>query len=248
MSAAGSRGALVVAPDVDALARRAADWLVRALETSDEPAPAVALSGGATPEPLYRLLATPRYRDAIAWSRVHWFWGDERFVPPDHEASNYRMARAAMLAHVPVPEENVHPVPTRGLDPQEAARRYEAELTRFHGATLDTARPLFAANIMGLGEDGHTASLLPGTMALDERTRWVVAVEGVKAEPRITLTFPALESSRHLAVLVSGAAKRDVLRRALDGDASLPAARLAPTGPLTWFADREAAPEEGGGR
>jgi 6-phosphogluconolactonase len=180
-------------------------------------------------------------RDRIPWDRVHWFFGDERFVPHDHPDSNYRMAREAMLDAAPVPAANVHPIPTAG-QPAQAAQRYENELQDFYGAaTLDPQRPLFDMVLLGLGEDGHTASLFPGTPALRERDRWVVDVRSPKAEPRITLTYPALESTRASAFLVAGANKRAVLARVWRGE-DLPAARLQGRVAPDWFIDRAAAP------
>jgi 6-phosphogluconolactonase len=200
---------------------------------------AVALSGGATPRRLYQLLATSPFREAAPWSRIHWFWGDERFAPATDPASNFRMVQEAMLSRTPIPPLNIHRIPTEGgISPQTAAAAYESELKRFYGAAeLDPARPLFDVTLLGLGADGHTASLFPGDPALDEKRRWVVAVAGRRAEPRVTLTFPALESSRHVAFLVSGADKRSVLSRLLSGDEDLPAARLHPAGSRRIFAD-----------
>jgi 6-phosphogluconolactonase len=233
---------VVVLPDAEALAGHAAAWLAERVAAAGERA-SVALSGGSTPKRLYQLLAGIKYRDAFPWTRVHWFWGDERFVPRDDPLSNYRMVREAMLDAAPVPARNVHPVPTEGLTPEQAADAYERELKAFCGADrLDPARPLFDVTLLGLGEDGHTASLFPGTAVLTERSRWVVAVIGAKAEARITLTYPALESSREVAFLVSGAGKREILARVRAGDATLPAAHMRPQGRLRFLVDRAACP------
>ncbi len=227
--------------DPDALAARAAGLLASELAATSGPA-AVCLSGGSTPKRLYTLLATPAWRTHIPWERVHWFWGDERCVPHDHPDSNCGMTRAALLDPVGVPSANVHAVPTT-LAPQAAAAAYAADLQRWYGAaTLDPARPLFAVNLLGLGEDGHTASLFPGTAALGERERWAVSVTGARPEPRVTLTYPVLESARLTLLLVSGAGKRAVLERlATPEGAGLPAARLRPGGACTWLLDRAAA-------
>jgi 6-phosphogluconolactonase len=236
-----SDAVLEVGPDAEALAQRAADWLVGVMAGCGDRI-TVALSGGATPRRLYELLAEPPRRDRMPWERIHWFWGDERFVPPDHPDSNYRMVREAMLSRVAIPDGNIHPVPTVGRDPEEAARAYERELQAVHGSDrLDPARPLFDLTLLGLGSDGHTASLFPGTTALEERRRWVVAVVGAKPEPRISLTFPALDSSANLAFLVAGEGKRAALARVLAGDRTLPAARLRPVGRSWFFLDRAAA-------
>jgi 6-phosphogluconolactonase len=235
---------LEILTDSEALARRVADWLLVAAAGSQRQF-RVALSGGSTPRRLYELLSGPPYREAFPWTRTHWFWGDERFVPHHSPQSNYRMVREAMLARAPVPTGNIHPIPTEGLTPQEAALSYERELKTVYGAaTLDPDRPLFDVTFLGLGPEGHVASLFPGTAVLSERSHWVGAVIGAKAEPRITLTYPALESSAAIAFLVSGAAKRPVLERLLKSDPVLPATHLHPRGTLYVFADRAAAPPE----
>ena len=235
-----SEAQLEVLADPEALARRVADWLL-AISTAREAVFALALSGGGTPRRLYELLAGPPYRDVFQWQRTHLFWGDERFVPRDDESSNYRMVRDAMLSRAPIPAANIHPVPTEGLTPQEAAADYERELKSLYGSErLDAARPLFDVNLLGLGPDGHTASLFPGTAVLEEHERWAAAVVGPKPT-RITLTYPALESSRHVAFLVAGKEKREIFSRFRHGEHTLPAARLRPIGTLHLFADAAAA-------
>jgi 6-phosphogluconolactonase len=232
---------LIVQPDPAAVAHHVADWILKEA-TEAEGVVAVALSGGSTPKALYELLAEPPYLTRLPWSRIHWFWGDERFVPPSDPLSNYRMVWEAMLKHAPIPPGNIHPVPTEGLTPEGAADAYDATLKIFHGANrLDPAHPLFDINLLGLGEDGHTASLFPGTDVLRERTRWVSAVIGAKAEARITLTYPALDSSRYAAFLIVGAGKQEMLGRLMAGDTALPAAEVAPVGELLVFADEAAA-------
>ena len=142
---------------------------------------AVALSGGATPRPVYERLAAAPLSERLPWPRIHWFWGDERFVPPDHPDSNYRMVREALLSRVPVPPANIHPVRTEGISPETAAAEYDAELRRFyHDARRADA--LFDVTLLGIGADGHTASLFPGDGALAEKSRWAVAVRGARAE------------------------------------------------------------------
>ena len=136
----------------------------------------VSLSGGSTPKTLYTLLASDDFRGRFPWTRVSWYWGDERFVPYDHPESNYRMTRESMLSKAPVPPENIHPVPADGA-PEEAALNYERTLQAAYGAAvLDRARPLFDITLLGLGTDGHTASLLPNDPVLQERKHWVAAV------------------------------------------------------------------------
>jgi 6-phosphogluconolactonase len=229
-----------IVADRGALARRAARWLCVAAAAKDGPF-AVCLSGGSTPRPVYALLAAPPYRDAFPWPRVHWFWGDERFVPPDDARSNFGMVRAALLSRAPVPDANIHAIATAGASPAAATAAYEGVLRSFYGATrLDRARPLFDVTFLGLGADGHTASLFPGDAALAERERWVAAVPGAPSAARITLTFPALESSRATAFLVAGADKRAILARLMRGAEDVPAARLDPAGTVRLFADAAA--------
>jgi 6-phosphogluconolactonase len=230
---------LEILADPEALAVRAADWLFEAAATKSGPF-AVALSGGSTPRRLYERLAAPPYRDEFPWSRTHWFWGDERFVPVSDPQSNCRMVRESMLSHVPVPTVNVHPIPTAGVGARAAADAYERELRSFYGAErLDPARPLFDATLLGLGPDGHTASLFPGTDVLKERNRWVAAVD-TQLGMRVTLTYPAIASSRRVLFLVEGREKRDILGRLLRGDPALPAAHVRPAGTLSVFADAAA--------
>ena len=233
---------VAVAKDPEALAHRAARWITD-LAAASRDRFAICLSGGSTPRRLYQLLAESPHRDRLPWDRIHWFWGDERFVPWDHPDSNYGMVRLALLGRVPVPPGNIHGIPTNGT-PADAAAAYERVLKSYYGSeSLDPARPLFDIQILGLGPDGHTASLIPGTSVLGERHRWVAEVIGGRPEPRITLTYPALESSRHTAFLVAGADKREALSRALAGDRALPAARLHPVGELTWLVDEAARPQ-----
>jgi 6-phosphogluconolactonase len=228
--------------NAEALAHDVAEWLCTLAQASDR-AFAVCLSGGSTPQRLYERLAAADIALRFPWSRTHWFWGDERFVPHDDRDSNYRMARDAFLSRVPVPDGNIHAVPTEGLSPDQAAAAYETTLKRFYGAdALAPDRPLFDVTLLGIGDNGHTASLFPGQPALQETKRWVVAVVGAKSEARITLTYPTLDSSREVAFLVTGKAKQGVVARAQAGDRTIPAAMVRPIGRLHWFTDRAAAP------
>lgn len=233
-------GQFEILKDPSALARRVAEWMTTTVLAAKDTC-RISLSGGSTPEALYELLASEPFRGRFPWSNVSWYWGDERFVPPDHPDSNYRMAREAMLAKVPVPPQNVHPIPTDG-NPEDAARRYERTLQEAYGAsTLNPGRPLFDIMLLGVGADGHTASLLPGDPALDERRRWVVSVARGRPETRITLTLPAIESSRYVAFLAEGKSKAPILAAIRTGGSDLPAARVRPVGRLLWFVDRAAA-------
>jgi len=230
-----------VLPDSQALATHAANWMAGILQARPGPV-SVALSGGSTPKLLYETLAAAPCVSQVPWGRVHWFWGDERFVPQSDARSNYRMTMQAMLDRAIVPPGNVHPIPTEGVTADEGAARYQALLQAFYGAPLlDPARPLFDIVLMGLGTNGHAASLFPGTPVLHERTAWAAAVTPEGEPTRITLTYPVLESCRHAAFLVAGADKRDVLARVRAGAAELPAAQYHPTGELHWFTDQAAA-------
>jgi 6-phosphogluconolactonase len=232
---------LEIFPDSRTLFHRVADWILSAATAKDGDF-AIALSGGSTPRALYERLAEPPCRDAFPWTRTHVFWGDERFVPHDDAESNFRMAREALLSHVSIPAENIHPIPTAGFSPEEAAAAYQRDLMAFHGAgTLDPARPLFDVTLLGLGADGHTASLFPGGAALAERDSWVVSVTDAKGLARITLTFPAIESSGKAAFLVAGKEKSAIFARLCQEDSELPAVHVHPTGELWRFVDAEAA-------
>jgi 6-phosphogluconolactonase len=236
-------GRIEILPDPHALARHVAEWMTQAALAAQGPF-RVSLSGGSTPKTLYTLLASDEFKARFPWPRVFWYWGDERFVPYDHPDSNYRMTREAMLAKAPVPPENIFPMPTDG-DPDDAARRYERTLQKAYGAeTLDPRRPLFDLTLLGLGPDGHTASLLPGEPVLNESARWVAAVSHGRPEVRITLTYPAIDSSRRVAFLVTGEEKAAIFRAIRAGNSQVPAARVRPVGDLIWFADRAAAGEE----
>lgn len=240
-----SEAKVEVLDNPELMARRVAGWIID-LANEKQGNFSICLSGGSTPELFYRHLADPDYRNRFPWSRAHWFFGDERFVPHDDALSNYRMVHEALLSRAPVPPGNIHAIPTEGMAPDTAAAAYEGELKTFYGADrLDPARPLFDVNLLGLGPDGHTASLFPGNSVLGERERWVCAVVGAKPEARITLTYPALDSSAHAAFLVTGNDKRAIFGRLRRGDASLPAAGIRPTGRLWLFADAAASVGEG---
>jgi 6-phosphogluconolactonase len=234
---------LIVLADFEGVARHVADWIVQSA-IDKKGRFAISLSGGSTPKRLYQILAEPAYQSRIPWKDVHWFWGDERMVPRNDPLSNYRMTSEAMLSHVPVPPENIHGIPTEGLTPEEAAEEYEATLKSFYGAdTFDPANPLFDINLLGIGPDGHTASLFPGTSVLNERTRWVAPVIGAKAEARITMTYPTLDSARHVAFLLAGPDKREILAKFMAADQTLPSVHVEPHGELLVFTDKAATGE-----
>ena len=225
--------------DAEQFASRGAAWIADLIAAKNGRF-RIALTGGETPRALYRELGA-RPQGSVDWTQVEFFWGDERFVPPKSPASNYRMARETLLAQIPAREENIHPIPTGG-DPEDAAWAYEATLKRTYGAeALDPARPLFDLVLLGLGDDGHICSLLPGSPALEERRRWAVAVTHGRPETRITLTYPPVQSSRVTAFLVVGEKKAAAVRAVRAGDLALPGARLQPEGELVWLLDRAAA-------
>ncbi len=235
-------GRIETLPDPSALARHVAEWMTSLAIAARGPF-RVSLSGGSTPKALFALLASDDFIGRFPWAQVAWYWGDERFVPPDHPESNYGMTRKTMLDKAPVPPGNIHPVPSDGT-PEEAALRYERTLQAAYGAAvLDPARPLFDITLLGLGPDGHTASLLPGESVLQERKRWVAAVSHGRPEVRITMTYPVIESSRQVAFLVAGKEKAAILKTIRAGGSDVPAARVNPVGELHWFVDRAAAGE-----
>ena len=220
------------------LARAAAQTFVEeAAESIQEKGSfAVALAGGSTPKALYELLAT-EYRDTLDWKNVHAFFGDERTVPPDHEDSNYRMAYRALLSQVPVGSVRR----MRGeLDPRKAATLYEQALRTFFGGT-----PRFDLVLLGIGEDGHTASLFPSTPALDVTDRFVVENPVEKLGTiRLTLTVPAINAANWIVFLVAGEGKAGALKEILEGNANpheYPAKFVRPKGGATWMVDRAAA-------
>ncbi len=242
---------VVVRPTVDALMRTAADEIVTAAANAIRATGrfAIALSGGSTPRRLYEVLAREPYATAIAWQHSDVFFGDERCVPPDDPKSNYRLAHETLLARVPVAPERVHRM--RGEDPPDAAAAaYERELrTAFAtsaGPPRSTPGACFDVVLLGMGDNGHTLSLFPGSPALAERERWVVAVR-VDADPpeRITLTAPVANAARLALFLVAGAEKAPMLARVLEGPhdpTDLPAQLVAPhDGRVRWLLDAAAA-------
>lgn len=202
----------------------------------------VALSGGTTPRAAFEVLADARgpYVASIPWDRTHVYFGDERQVPPDSEHSNARMACEALLRHVPIPDEQIHRIRGENPDPDRAAEEYE-EILRDQFRLAPGDRPRFDLVLLGMGADGHTASLFPGARALEEKDRLVVATQApVEPRGRITLTYPVLNAAAAVMVLVTGTAKGSAFARVRAG-ADLPAARIRPVdGSLLWLADRAA--------
>ena len=233
---------LHVLPSADEAAQAAADWMaaLAAEQAQSHGCFTIALSGGSTPRRLLQLLAAPPHAARVAWDRWHVFWSDERCVPPDHQDSNYRMAREALLDHVAIPEDLVHRM--RGeAEPKEAARAYESEVRR----ALQASRGSFDLVMLGLGEDGHVASLFPGTKALTERRRLVTANWAPLLQAhRLTFTLPLINAARNVMLLVTDDAKAEVVRLVLEEDADppLPAALVRPQGgQVHWFLTQGAA-------
>ncbi|MGO8761756.1 MAG: 6-phosphogluconolactonase [Desulfobaccales bacterium] len=232
-----------VYPDLEALSRAAAALIAAQanLAVAARGCFSIALAGGATPRRTYELLAGPPLMDQVPWDRVHVFWGDERCVSPDDPRSNARMAREAWLDRVPIPGLQIHPIDC-AQDPAAAARDYEAGLREFFAG----ASPRLDLVLLGLGDNGHTASLFPGTQVLEEQKRWAAAVYVAQGDLyRVTLTAPLINQARLVAFLVAGATKAKILRDVLHGPrdpARLPAQLIRPhPGGLLWLADREAA-------
>ncbi|TCR65645.1 6-phosphogluconolactonase [Bosea sp. BK604] len=234
----------IVHSDPDAVAAAMAGIIAGLSQDAGRERIAIALSGGSTPQRLYRLLASDAYRDSVRWQRLHLFWGDERVVPHDHPDSNTRMVSEALLQHVAIPPENVHLVPTQAGDCERVASLYDEEIRRFYGGSgPEPGRPLFDLVLLGLGGDGHTASLFPASPALADRAHWVAPVPeaGMKPfVPRVTLTFGAIASSREIAFLVTGEDKRDRLGDIRAGR-DLPAGQVRSDGRITWHIDTAAA-------
>ncbi len=237
-----ARPQVQVLADPEALSHSAANLVSAIIEAAAAKGTvSVALSGGSTPRRLYTLLGEAPWRERIEWKRVHLFWADERCVPPDHNESNYRLVAETFLSRVDLPEDHIHRI--RGEEePELAARVYEEELRRF---SRPEALPVFDLILLGAGEDGHTASLFPGSPALREKKRFAVPVycEAPK-HSRITLTLPVLNRAAHVLFLASGRAKAAVVHEIVeDGNPKqYPAGLVQPvSGAVTWMIDREAA-------
>jgi 6-phosphogluconolactonase len=234
----------IVVADPAALATTAAQRLMKRIEANNDRI-AICLTGGSSPKQLYQLLASDTYVKRIPWDRVHWFIGDERFVPASDPLNNMAMARNIFLDRF-APKDRIHPIPTDAANPDESAQRYERELKTFYGADdLDPPRPLFDLVLMGVGPDGHTASLFPGYPALAETKRWVTGVPQAHVEPfvpRVTLTLPPLASCHEMLFEIAGKEKRAILDK-LSHDESLPANRARSIGETVFLVDRAAVGE-----
>jgi 6-phosphogluconolactonase len=235
---------VIICADIAALSRRAAEQFVtlarRALAARGRFA--VALSGGSTPKALYSLLASDEFTAQLDWSRIHLFFGDERCVPPDHADSNFHMVQQALLGRIVIGAENVHRLQGE-IDALAAAAAYESELRKYFAAT-GTTPPRFDLILLGLGEDGHTASLFPGSSALQQTLQWVAATYVDKfSAHRLTLTLPVINNAEQVSFLIAGQSKAAIVHAILTGSRSeYPAARVRPnSGRLSWFLTEDAA-------
>lgn len=238
------RGGIDVFPDPAALAAGAAAAFAGAAreDVAARGRMAVALSGGHTPRPFHRQLAAAP-AGTIPWERVHLFWGDERRVPAGDPESNFGAARNDLLCRVPLPPANAHPAPVEEPTARAVAARYERELRCFFGKQA-VAFPVFDLVLLGLGADGHVASLFPGGDWIAEDARWVVPVHapaGAGPRERVSVTLPVINNARRVWFLAAGAAKAAILRAVRGGDERYPAALVRPRGELRWFVDRAAA-------
>ncbi|CDG38417.1 6-phosphogluconolactonase [Asaia bogorensis] len=234
---------LVVLEDGEAVARKMAQWLLdQALAKKDGPF-VVALSGGSTPKRLFKIMAEPAYAAQFPWRRTQIFFGDDRHVPFTHEDSNFRMTSEILIDQVDLPSENVHPIPADGT-PEHDAALYQAALVDVYGSHhLIPGRPLFDVVMLGMGPDGHTASLFPRQPILQEREKWVAACTPDNApHDRVSLTYTAIHSSsRAVVFLIEGAGKAEMLARVRAGDASLPSSHITSEGEVVFLTDKAAA-------
>lgn len=231
-----------VLADKPALIERSRELIISRLQTALKSRDrfTIALAGGSTPKPLYEALAA----ESLPWSKIHIFWGDERYVSATHQDSNQLMARQAWLDKIDIPAANIHPMNTTAGDPHQDAQQHDAELRTFF-QTPEGEFPAFDLILLGMGDDGHTASLFPHTEALKVRDR-LVTVGNKDGQPRITFTIPLINQARCVLFLVAGANKRPALKEvfAEQGDArSYPSRSIQPVGELMWLLDRSAAAE-----
>ncbi len=238
-------------PNLEVLSEAAAEFIcsLAGERVSQSGLFTIALSGGKTPKSLYEKLAASPHAARMPWPHIHLFWGDERCVPLDHPESNFSMAFHALISKVPIPPQNVHRMPAEIEPPGDAAEAYERILWEFFGSPKEAGlTPTFDLILLGVGKDGHTASLFPGDQALEEEKRWVTAVltpHGSPRVPRITLTLPLINRARCVLFIVSGSGKREVVGSILeepDSAAQLyPAARVNPDGKVVWLIDEKTA-------
>lgn len=233
---------ILIGENPDEATRLATECFRQAL--ADGGQKSAALSGGSTPRRLYQALAAPPWRAGIDWTAIDWFWSDERCVPPTHPDSNYRLAWETLLEPLCIAGERIHRIPGDAMDPDSAAAAYEREIRRHVPATHDGV-PVLDLVLLGVGADGHTASLFPGAATSREQMRLAAATDGpVLGYCRITMTWPLILAARQVIVFVTGAEKAEILARTLgpQPDPALPASRLrSPGAHVTWVVDAAAA-------
>ena len=238
--------AVIVAREEPVFYRRAAEMIAESAEAAIAARGkfTLALSGGSTPTKLFGLLASDPFRSRIAWDKTFVFWGDERCVSPDHKDSNYKSAYDALLSKVPLPEANIFRMKGESGSPVEAAAEYEARMRGVFGAG---SFPKFDFMLQGMGDDGHTASLFPGSTGLGETQKWVVAHRADKLKAlRLTLTCPVINAARRVVFFVGGVSKAEVLSKVLSGlSVGYPVERVKPHGDLIWLLDAGAASKLG---
>ena len=237
-------GTVRVFDDIHAMSEAATAQFVRLAEQAIRQRGSfhLALSGGSTPRSLYQCLVQPAHSNQVDWQHVHVYFGDERCVPPDHEDSNYRMASQALLSHVPIPMQNIHRIQGENDSALTGAEHYRETLSQYlpHGNDL----PEFDLILLGMGDDGHTASLFPGTAAIEESEQTVAAVYVDKLDAwRISLTFPIINQARHVLFLIAGAGKAETLSKVFDPETrtDFPVQHIRPAGELEWYLDEAAA-------
>lgn len=240
---------LTICKDMDALGKTAARTFARLADqcVTKKGRFTVALSGGSTPRSLYTHLTLPPFRNTIPWGGVHIFWGDERMVPPDHPESNFGLANTLLLPNVPIPDENIFAMPMKDINPDAAAKIYEDAIFECFDPDEDEI-PVFDLILLGIGADGHTASLFPGTSALDEKEAWVVANHiPFLNKTRLTLTFPLINQAKNILFLAAGKDKAPVIRTLLSEHperSAYPAAGVQPAaGERHFIIDQDAASE-----
>jgi 6-phosphogluconolactonase len=230
---------LEILPSKEALIERSLQLVLEKMMTAinERGICTIALAGGSTPKPLYEAIATQN----LPWDKIHVFWGDERYVPPTHPDSNEGMARSAWLSKVPIPESNIHPMPTNEPEPVMAAQKHEIQLYEFFKTASGTF-PALDIVLLGMGDDGHTASLFPQTPALKVRDR-LITVGNKDGQPRLTFTVPLINHARCVLFIVAGASKQPALAQVfaeVGDDSSYPSRLIQPEGELYWLLDQSA--------
>jgi len=238
---------LHIARSTQELNHSVADWLVqyihKTLQTQNRFT--IVLSGGSTPKKLYELLASGTYKNKIEWGKLHFFWGDERFVPLNDDRNNAKMAFDTLLNHVPVVKEQVHVIQTENISPEDSAKQYEQLLHQYFSTAHNPQPTTFDLVLLGMGDDGHTLSLFPGTEVVNEKDKWVTSLWLASQNMyRVTLTAPVVNIAARVAFVAAGEKKAIALKEVLKGEKNIsnyPSQTIRPAGPLHWFVDEPAA-------